>query len=106
MNKNNKPNDHRFAHLLCKNFHDTDQSLCVITQDTKSAQELFNEVSLYLNKDEVMLFPENEMLPYDHFSTPENIIKLRFKALNNTNKVVLISTVRTLYEKFPSKDYF
>ena len=106
MNKNNKLNDHRFAHLLCKNFHDTDQSLCVITQDTKSAQELFNEVSLYLNKDEVMLFPENEMLPYDHFSTPENIIKLRFKALNNTNKVILISTVRTLYEKFPSKDYF
>ena len=43
------------------------------------------------------------MLPYDHFSTPENIIKLRFKALNNTNKVILISTVRTLYEKFHQK---
>ena len=106
MNKNNKANDHRFAHLLCKNFYNTDQSLCVITQDAQSAQELFNEIRLYLQNDEVMLFPENEMLPYDHFSIPEDIIKLRFKALNNTNKIILITTIRSLYERFPSKDYF
>lgn len=107
MHKFNNTNDHRFAHNLCKKYMTSSKSICVITENTKSSKDLYSELLLYLEDDQVLLFPENEILPYDHFSTPENIVKDRFKALNNFDKkIILITTIKTLHEKFPERSYF
>jgi len=102
----NKIIDHRHAHQLCNKYHESDRSLCVIVKDTKEARLLENELSLYIDK--IRYFPENEILPYDHFSIPENILKERFQILNtlNENKEIVISTVKSLFELYPTIDLY
>ena len=77
-----KNNDHRFAHQLIDKYHDSNDSLCIIVKDNKEAKLLKNELSLYLNSSNIRYFPENEILPYDHFSSPDNILIERFSILN------------------------
>ena len=86
--------DHRFAHQLFETNKDNDNGLCVIVENAKEAKLLKNELNLYLDATKVDYFPENEILPYDHFSVPESIVKERFKILNSIdNNKIIISTV-------------
>ena len=103
-----KNNDHRFAHQLIDKYHDSNDSLCIIVKDNKEAKLLKNELSLYLNSSNIRYFPENEILPYDHFSSPDNILSERFSILNSldTNKRIVIATVKSLFEMYPTKDFF
>ena len=77
----NKIIDHRHAHQLSDLYHKSDRSLCVLVKDSKEAKLLENELALYIDK--IKYFPENEILPYDHFSIPENILKERFQIFNS-----------------------
>ena len=63
----NKAKDHSFAHALCKKYQQDHKSLCVVVDDVKTSKTLFNELKLYLKSNEVFIFPESEILPYDHF---------------------------------------
>ena len=81
-----KNNDHRFAHQLIDKYHDSDTSLCIVVKDNKEAKLINNELSLYLNSENINYFPENEILPYDHFSAPDNILSDRFSILNSLDK--------------------
>ncbi len=103
-----KKKDHSKAHTLCEKYHENNSSICVIVENSKEAKLLKNELNLYLNKDEVEYFPENDILPYDHFSIPENILKERFRILNsiNLNKKIVISTIKNLFEVYPTLDFF
>ena len=98
--------DHRHAHQLSDLYHKSDRSLCVLVKDSKEAKLLENELALYIDK--IKYFPENEILPYDHFSIPENIQKERFKILNslNSQKEVVITTIKSLFELYPTIDLF
>ena len=71
-----KNNDHRIAHQLIDKYHDSDTSLCIVVKDSKEARLINNELSLYLKTENINYFPENEILPYDHFSAPDNICLL------------------------------
>ena len=61
-----------------------------------------------LDKDQIILFPENDILPYDHFSMPERITKQRFEIINKnkTQKHVLITSIKNIFEKFPEKNFY
>ena len=97
-----KAQDHSLAHTLCKKYQESQNSICVIVDDVKASKLLFNELKLYLNHDEVFIFPESEILPYDHFSTPQNIIKERFNILNRLGKkAIVITSTKNLYERLP-----
>ena len=99
--------DHRFAHQLFEANKDKDNALCVIVENAKEAKLLKNELNLYLDATKVDYFPENEILPYDHFSVPESIVKERFKILNSIdNNKIIISTVKNLFEVYPKIDFF
>jgi transcription-repair coupling factor (superfamily II helicase) len=103
-----KNNDHRFAHQLIDKYHDSDTSMCIIVKDSKEARLINNELSLYLNSENINYFPENEILPYDHFSTPDNILSDRFSILNSLEKEkkIIITTIKSLFELYPTKDFF
>ena len=64
--------------------------------------------SILIENKSIQLFPENDILPYDHFSIPEEITKQRFQLINNRNKEkhILISSVRNLFELFPNRYFF
>ena len=103
----NKAKDHSFAHALCKKYQQDHKSLCVVVDDVKTSKTLFNELRLYLKPNEVFIFPESEVLPYDHFSTPQNIVKDRFTILNTLKeKSIVITTTKNLYEKLPPISHF
>ncbi len=106
---NNKHNNHQnFSYSLKKDFENSKKPLCVLVKDNNEAVYLKNELSLLIGSDEILLFPENDILPYDHFSIPEKITKQRFKIINNTDKKkhILITTIKNLFELYPSKEYF
>ena len=100
--------DHRHAHQLIEKYHGSENSLCVIVKNSKEARLLKNELCLYIDPSFIRYFPENEILPYDHFSIPENILKERFTILNtlNKNKDIVISTIKNLFELYPHIDIF
>ena len=100
--------DHKNAHHLCNIFSTSEKSICVIVESNKEARFLYNELSLYLDSNLIDYFPENEILPYDHFSSPESILKERFRILNSTNanKQILITTLKNLFEIYPPKGFF
>ncbi|MGY9042050.1 MAG: hypothetical protein ACKVKZ_06690, partial [Alphaproteobacteria bacterium] len=100
--------DHTNAHHLCKTFSTSEKSICVIVESNKEARFLYNELGLYLDSNLIDYFPENEILPYDHFSSPESILKERFRILNSTNanKKILITTIKNLFEIYPPKGFF
>ena len=94
-----KNNDHRIAHQLIDKYHDSDTSLCIVVKDSKEARLINNELSLYLNSENINYFPENEILPYDHFSAPDNILSDRFSILNSLDKEkkIIIATIKSLF---------
>ncbi len=101
--------DHRYAHQLIDKYHKSDTSICVVVKESKDARLLKNELSLYVKSSLVKYFPENEILPYDHFSAPDNIVSERFSILNSpkdNNKNIVITTIKSLFEIYPTKRFF
>tara|TARA_B100001175_G_scaffold174360_1_gene148097 strand:+ start:2389 stop:5676 length:3288 start_codon:yes stop_codon:yes gene_type:complete len=108
MLKNKYYNHQNFSYSLKKDFETSDKPFCVFVKDNKEAIYLKNELNLIINDTEILLFPENDILPYDHFSVPEKITKQRFKIINeiNQSKNILITTVKNLFDQYPTKEYF
>tara|TARA_B100001109_G_scaffold243196_1_gene228797 strand:+ start:2717 stop:6004 length:3288 start_codon:yes stop_codon:yes gene_type:complete len=108
MIKNKHKKHQNFSYSLKKEFENSEKSLCVCVKDNNEAIYLENELNLIIKDSEILYFPENDILPYDHFSVPEKIIKQRFKIINDTNKSkhILITTIKNLFDLYPSKEYF
>lgn len=71
----------------------------IVTPDTPSALRLETELEYLLPENPVMVFPDWETLPYDHFSPHQDIISARLATLNTLKKEqqsVLIVPVSTL----------
>ena len=105
-NKHNKYLN--LTYEIHKEFLEGKESICYVAEDIKEAQFLKNSLSLLDIDNEILLFPEQEILPYDHFSIPQKVIKERFQIINNDfNKPqILITTIKNLFELYPPKEYF
>ena len=102
-----KKQDQSVAFEICNKFRKTKKSLCIIVDNVRNAQLLKNEISFHIGDDSVEFFPENEILPYDHFSVPESITKRRFHILNKFNqRNIVITTVKNLFERYPPISHF
>jgi len=76
-----------------------DNLVLIVTPDTPSALRLETELEYLLPDNPVMIFPDWETLPYDHFSPHQDIISARLATLNtlkNEQQSVLIMPVSTL----------
>ncbi|WP_404339836.1 transcription-repair coupling factor [Pseudoalteromonas mariniglutinosa] len=76
-----------------------DELVVIVTPDTPSALRLETELDFLLPDNQVMVFPDWETLPYDHFSPHQDIISARLATLNTLKKEqqsVLIVPVSTL----------
>ena len=97
-----------YSYSIKKYFEEHNESLCILAKDNNEAKYLFNELGLFIDNDLICYFPDNELLPYDHFSIPESLIKKRFKIINSNikNKHIIVSSIKNLFERFPSKELF
>jgi transcription-repair coupling factor (superfamily II helicase) len=83
--------------------------LVVIVNDTPSAIKLHQELVYFAeNKFDVILFPDWETLPYDHFSPHQDIISTRIETLYqlpSMKKGILIVPVTTLLLRLAPPSY-
>ena len=108
MAKNKPYMSQNLAYLLSEFYNASKKSICFITKNDSESKLLLNELKYFLKPEEVLWFPESEILPYDHFSIPNKITKKRFAILNkeNDSKNIIITSVKNLFERFPSIEYF
>ena len=108
MDKNKYKNYLNYAYSLKEYFIKNNKSICIFVKDTNEAMYLKNELQLILDIKQIYLFPENDVLPYDHFSVPEKITKKRFQILNNVDnkKQILITSIKNLFDLYPTKENF
>ena len=66
------------ANKLCKMYQNNKTPICVVLNSAKDVELFANELSLYTNMEKISIFPDSEILPYDHISSPERIITKRF----------------------------
>lgn len=78
----------------------------LIAQDNLSAAQLQDELTFFLpseaSKQEILLFPDWETLPYDQFSPHQDIISARLYTLNRlqqTSDAIVITSASTLMHK-------
>ncbi|MBA3660662.1 MAG: transcription-repair coupling factor [Gammaproteobacteria bacterium] len=88
---------------------EVDRPVLIIVPDSLSAARLSDELHFFQDeKMQTTLFPDWETLPYDHFSPHQDIISDRLSALYllpNLKKGALITTVSTLMQKLPPRDF-
>ncbi|MEI5638621.1 MULTISPECIES: transcription-repair coupling factor [unclassified Pseudoalteromonas] len=87
------------ALCLSEAIQQHDNLVVLVTPDTPSALRLEQELGFLLPDIPVMLFPDWETLPYDHFSPHQDIISQRLASLNtlkHEKQSVLIVPVATL----------
>ena len=99
---------HIIAASLAETYIQGNKSICYIAENNSEARLLSHELSLYIDSDLINYFPEREILPFDHFSSPESIIKDRFKILNKENNSpnIVVTSSKNLFERYPSKSFF
>ena len=73
MTKNKQNKYQNYAYSIKKYFDKSSNSLCLVTKDNIESKYIFNELSILIENKPIQLFPENDILPYDHFSIPEEI---------------------------------
>ena len=95
------------ANKLCKMYQNNKTPICVVLNSAKDVELFANELSLYTNMEKISIFPDNEILPYDHISSPERIITKRFDVINKKNEIkFLITNIKSLFEKYPPLTFF
>ena len=83
MLKKNYNNNRNYSYRIKEYFEKQNDSLCILAKDNNEAKYLFNELKLFIDNDLIQYFPDNELLPYDHFSIPESLVKKRFQIINS-----------------------
>ena len=108
MLKNKYNNYQNIVNEIYRNFLENDKSLTLVTRDVKESEYLYNVLNIFAPKDNIFLFPESEILPYDHFSMPEKVIKDRFQIINKISKQkhIVVVSIKSLFERYPVKEYF
>ena len=108
MLKNKYNNYQNIVYEIHQNFLENDKSLTLVTRDAKESEYLYNALKIFNPNDNIFLFPESEILPYDHFSMPEKVIKDRFQIINKISKQkhMLVASIKSLFEKYPTNEYF
>ena len=84
------------------------QLVVLVTPDTPTALKLEHELHALLPREQVMVFPDWETLPYDHFSPHQDIVSTRLSTLSrlrDSHQGVLIVPVSTLMLRSSPKQF-
>lgn len=85
------------------------QLLVVLTADTASCLALERELPFFLAEPtEILVFPDWETLPYDHFSAHQDIVSERLSTLYRLPALssgILLVPIPTLMHRLPPTDY-
>lgn len=95
---------------LAEFCQETPEPKLIITQDYGTAYQLQAELTFLLNNTrDILLFPDWETLPYDHFSPHQDIISERLSTLNvlvqQASSPIVIAATSTLLHRLCPKSF-
>lgn len=95
--------------VLSRYYQKAEGPLLVITPDSQTAELLRHELLFFTDYQlPLLLFPDWEILPYDHFSPHQDIISERLTVLHQLPKFhqgIVIIPVTTLMQRLPPLDF-
>ena len=91
--------------LLQSKIFKNKQKILVLTSNNKESEHVVKKLQNDFKDIKIVNFPDREILPYDHFSTPDLILKQRVNAINNfEDSQILVSSFKNLLEYYPEKN--
>ena len=83
------------------------QKIVILTSNNKESEYVVKKLQKNFNQSKILTFPDREILPYDHFSTPDPILKQRIKVINSFDDAqILVSSFKNLFDYYPEKKFF
>ena len=102
MKKQNKENFKSILDLLIKQ-----QKILLICSSNAEIDYIYSIISSTKENLKISRFYDREILPYDHFSTPDDIIKKRIsEILKIDNSDLILSSYKNIYEYYPEYRFF
>ena len=98
-----------FPLIISAVFHYMNKQVFVITENMQKMNELYLDLTCFIDDELLYKFPQWETLPYEFMSPIESIerdrIKSIYKIISGTPGVIM-ATVDSVLRKLPSKDFF
>ena len=102
MKKQNKETFKSLKSSLEKN-----SKILIICSSNSEIEDVYEELIGFVNKKRIVRFYDREILPYDHFSTPDDVIKKRFDEIQNIyDSHLIISSLKNLFEFYPDQSFY
>ena len=98
-----------FALLIASIFIRTRRQVFVLTDSATKMNDLYLDISCFLDDADTVILPPWETLPYEYVSPPEKIERERISALYRilrADPCVIITTVESLMRLVPDRDFF
>ena len=101
MKKQNKEN---FTSIL--DSLEKKQKTLLFCSSNAEIDYVYSELNNYIKNNKIVRFYDREILPYDHFSTPDDVIKLRItETLKVRDSNLILSSFKNMFEYFPKYDF-
>ena len=100
-----KQNKETFKSL--KSSFEKKSKILLICSSNSEIDLIYEELINSVNKNKIVRFYDREILPYDHFSTPDDVIKKRFDEIQNVyDAQLVISSLKNLFEFYPRQNFY
>jgi transcription-repair coupling factor (superfamily II helicase) len=97
-----------FSLLISAVYNNNPEQILIITKNSHTMQELFLDISCYLDPEKVFMLPPWETLPYEFVSPSEKVERERISTIYKILKgepIVVITTVESLIRVVPNNDF-
>ncbi len=97
-----------FSLIISAVYGNNPDQILVLTKNSHAMQDLYLDISCYLEPEKILMLPPWETLPYEFVSPSEKVERDRVEAIYRILKnepVVVITTVESLIRAVPQKDF-
>ena len=90
-----------------KSSLENNNKILLICSSNSEIEYIYNELIDFVNKKKIVRFYDREILPYDHFSTPDDVIKKRFYEIQKIyDAKLIVSSLKNLFEFYPQLGFY
>ena len=97
------------ALLIATAFKEKPDNYLIVTSNLYKAQQIYNQLTYFINQDEVLLFPADELIRAEYIAQSKEMVAQRLYVLNSTfnkDKKIIVSCVSSATRFLPSPYLF
>ncbi len=92
------------AYVINQYLKNTDKVL-IIEKDIHAVNQLVHELSSFCPNRKIACFPDREILPYDTFSPPPDLVSKRLSLMGDSMPEIMVISANTLMHYLPPSDW-